>query len=171
MKRPDVVMRRQAGGRRYFRSRVDPTIRVLFGVIFGVGPIAALVFLATGIAEADKRHFIALAGLPLLTTGLVLWMLLATGYEIIGDALVVRSGPLRRRVELSKIESVAPSRRWNHGLGLSVQMLNIQYDGSPYGIDISPADREGFFRALCEAVPSLKRTGDRVLRTRSCFDT
>jgi hypothetical protein len=153
------------GGKRYFRSKVDPIFWILSIAACAFGPVAAVVFAATGIAEPGKRHFILVAGLPLLATALVLWVLLATGYTITGDALVARSGPIRRRVELRKIESIAPSRRWNHGLGLSVQMLNIQYEGSSWGLDVSPADREGFYQALCDAMPSLQRTGDRVLRT------
>ena len=153
---------RAAPGGQYFRSKIDFIFGALLIVNSAFGLLIGVMFAKAGVMDANNGP---IALMSFLVAGFVVWVLLRTGYRITKTELIAQCGPIRRRVPLAAIEQVAPSRRWNRGLALSTDLLNVQYSGSSAGVDVSPADREGFLSALCEAAPALRRVGERVVRT------
>ena len=103
---------------------------------------------------------LALVGLILLLIGAVLpmWIVMATRYEIIGDELRVRSGPLRWRIALNDIISVAACHNAALAPAMSKQRLAIRYRSSSareFTLLISPEDRYQFILDLGVADPEL----------------
>ena len=101
---------------------------------------------------------LALVGLILLLIGAVLpmWIVMATRYEIIGDELRVRSGPLRWRIALNDIISVAACHNAALAPAMSKQRLAIRYRSSSareFTLLISPEDRYQFILDLGVADP------------------
>jgi hypothetical protein len=82
-----------------------------------------------------------------ITAGLPVWLLLTTRYVLSADALKVTSGPFRWTVRIADIKSVTPTRSMISSPALSLQRLEIRY-GTYQSVIISPADRDGFLRAL-----------------------
>ena len=103
---------------------------------------------------------LALVGLILLLIGAVLpmWIVMATRYEIIGDELRVRSGPLRWRIALNDIISVAACHNAALAPAMSKQRLAVRYRSSSareFTLLISPEDRYQFILDLGVADPEL----------------
>jgi Bacterial PH domain len=101
---------------------------------------------------------------PLFFSILLLWVLFSTGYEITGEHLAVRLGPIHVRIPLERIARVAPTRKvlspsW--GFALSFDRVHVWYrkkNGKVawLPIAVSPADKAEFIRELARVVPDLK---------------
>jgi hypothetical protein len=98
---------------------------------------------------------------------LVIWMLGVTRYEIAGDALRVRCGPLRFAAPFAEIDAVHPKRGFSPELGwslsLSLDRLVVRRRGR-LALSISPEPRELFLAELAARCPQLVREGDRLVR-------
>jgi hypothetical protein len=104
---------------------------------------------------------------------LLLWFYFSTSYEITASDMVVRLGPLRRRVALSAIEEVQPRSRFNLEAGqnfaLSRDRLRIRYRKASgrlawLPLEISPEDKEAFLQELARSAPGLLPGPDGGLR-------
>jgi hypothetical protein len=94
------------------------------------------------------------------------WLLYGTGYEITDRNLVLRSGPLFFRIALDRIEAVAPCSYWmwsGIAWGLGTDTLKVDYRGKSRFARITPADKQGFLRALAACCPQLEFQGDRLV--------
>ena len=79
-------------------------------------------------------------------------------YVVAPDALVIRFGLIRSRVDYASIKKVNPTRNPLSNPALSLDRLHVD-SGSSLGPCISPADKEGFLRALAEKTPHLRLEG------------
>jgi hypothetical protein len=104
---------------------------------------------------------------------LLLWMYFSSSYEITPSELLVRLGPLRRRIALSAIEEVSPRTGFRLEAGqnyaLSLDRLRVRYRRSSgrmawLPMEISPQDKEGFLRELASCAPGLLPAPDGGLR-------
>lgn len=75
-------------------------------------------------------------------------------YELHEDALVVRAGLIRYRRPYAQITAAVPNHNLLSAPALSIDRLLITSTGS-MGVNISPADREGFLAALAARAPHL----------------
>lgn len=127
-----------------FRSKIDTWILVLM--------IVTIVFqiVAVGAAALQAGDPLATTGLLLLmiaVTGLLLWLLLGTHYTVERGSIRIVSGPFRWKVPVDRISSVVRTRNPLSSPALSLDRIAIRY-GKRRRIMISPADREGFLRAI-----------------------
>jgi Bacterial PH domain len=112
----------------------------------------------------------------LLTPGivgmLILWMFLATSYEITEADLIVRFGPLRTRVALDAIDEVIPKKHYaperSLCLAWSVDRLVIKHrrpDGRPafFALGISPQEQYGFLQELARRMQERRVAEARVV--------
>jgi hypothetical protein len=92
----------------------------------------------------DAPAFVA----PLLVAAGVfqLHALYATHYTFEGDELVIRASFFRWRIPVAAIESVEPTRNPLSSPACSLDRLRLRWPGR--SLMISPADRDGFLRAL-----------------------
>jgi hypothetical protein len=95
---------------------------------------------------------------------LMFWTLYGTNYRLLGDQLLIRSGPFRFRVPLAEITSVAPSRNPTSSPACSLDRLEIRYRGDRARILISPVDQAGFLEALARHCRQLVPCGGGLLR-------
>jgi hypothetical protein len=126
-----------------FRSKIDAWLGLLLLAAGGMVAGASVQLMVAPIGAAR------LLGLPLLAfgAGLPLWLLATTRYAVEPELLRIYSGPLRWVVPLREITRVARSRNPLSAPALSLDRLRIDY-GSGRWCLVSPADREGFLRAL-----------------------
>lgn len=94
------------------------------------------------------------APLLLVAGAFQLHVLYATDYTLEGDALRIRASLFRWRVPLSAIESIQPTHSPLSSPACSLDRLLIRYAGKR--VMISPADKEGFLRALHHRAPQLE---------------
>lgn len=136
------MARRRPLQERTYRSRIDiATIAIFFAVC--VAMLAGVVSAAFG--EGAMRAAQA-AVIMLAVLGLIVWIAVDTRYTLRGDELLVRSGPVRRRIPIADITAVEPARgfdRLRSSPALSLNRLVVAY-GAGKSVIISPADSERF---------------------------
>jgi hypothetical protein len=87
-----------------------------------------------------------------------------TRYTVTSSELIIRSGFLRKRIELNQIESVSSTLAPGANFAMSRDnVLQVNIRGARSGYRISPADRAGFIRALAQACPHLVSSGDDLI--------
>lgn len=107
------------------------------------------------------------AGTSLLVLGgLAMGSAIVTGYEISAFELVVRYGPLRRRIPLECIEGAIPATRRILGPRGSIEVLSIAWRkrGRPRMAHLVPGDRDRFLRELAARSPFLELRGHSLVR-------
>ena len=127
-----------------FRSKVDTWILILM--------IVAIVFqvIAVGAAALQADDPLATTGLLLLVigvSGLMLWLLVGTHYTVDRGYIRIASGPFRWKVPIEDITSIARTKNPLSSPALSLDRIMIRY-GKRRRVMISPADRDGFLRAI-----------------------
>ena len=85
-------------------------------------------------------------------------LLLNTRYVVDGEELLIRSGPMRWRVDIRTITRVAPTNDPTSSPALSLDRVRVDYakNGKPKWIVVSPADRDRFIAALRERNPAIQ---------------
>lgn len=126
-----------------FKSAVDTWYYLLALVL----PLFILVFVGVVAGKDDPSAIPIIAMVGFFSLGLSLWLLFSTHYTVSQETLTIRSGPFRWVVPLDDIQLVAPSRSVLSSPALSLDRLGISY-GKGKKILVSPADRDGFLRAI-----------------------
>jgi hypothetical protein len=95
----------------------------------------------------------------LLASGLLLWLLFGTYYELREHYLLCKSGPFVERIPYDSITRLVMSENMFSSLALSPHRIEIlQYDeGSTGSIMISPQSRELFLARLKQRCAYLER--------------
>jgi hypothetical protein len=133
-----------------FRSEVDLWFIVITAVFVSVTGIAAWRMITQGA--------IVPAAVVLLAIGLFAWLLFGTAYVLTDDnQLIVRSGPMRRTLDVASIRSVKPTNSIWSAPALSLNRLEIMTEGGP--LVISPADRGRFLGELVRRAPGIRLEG------------
>jgi hypothetical protein len=135
-----------------FRSRIDPKLAVA-GV---AAPSVAAVAVGTT-AQRGASVPLALAIVSAVVAVLVVWIVLATYYEITDELLIAHSGPFAWRIPLRSISAVRASRSVRSGPALSMERLEVTW-GAGQVLLISPRDAAGFMAALHRRAPHLPAT-------------
>lgn len=127
-----------------------------------IAAVMALAPLAIVGASVATRHWgVLLGGLAYLSLlAILIW---PCEYLLTDNELVVRSGVIRWRVPLDKIEKVDPTRNPLSSPAWSLDRLMIRYGKK--GIMISPRERSRFLDDLASRA-GLRRYGDRLVRER-----
>lgn len=125
-----------------FRSKID-----LWLAIALIGTV--IITLAAAVATLQRASGVALllAISIAISTVLPIWTLAFTIYMVEGKTLLIRSGPFRWRIPVSSIRRIEPSNSVLSGPALSLVRLRIEY-GTGQSILVSPADQQGFLRAI-----------------------
>ena len=125
-----------------FRSKVD----LFIGVVL-IGAMVVSLYAAAAALHGRTGSGVATAlVIALLGAGLPIWLLLTTRYTLTTDTLIVRSGPVHKRIAIVEIRRVVPSRDPRSSPALSLSRLRVEHAGG--AVLISPKDQEGFLKAL-----------------------
>jgi len=119
---------------RIFRSKVDPLLTILVWA-----PVVAVPFVP---------HL-------LLAYLFIAWIWFSTRYEFAEERLIIRSGPLRWKVDYRAVESVRRSRNPLASPALSLDRLLIR-SATGGSVLVSPARREEFLEALRQRCPQAR---------------
>ncbi|QJX49038.1 PH domain-containing protein [Hymenobacter taeanensis] len=96
------------------------------------------------------------ASVVVLAVGAFLGYLLAnTRYTLTPQELLITSGPIHKRVPITSITSVKPTRNPISSPALSLNRLEIRY-GKYDSVLISPANPKGFLTTLHQLNPALR---------------
>ncbi|TGD79608.1 PH domain-containing protein [Hymenobacter wooponensis] len=85
----------------------------------------------------------------------LVYLLVPTRYTLTSQELVIISGPIHKRVPLTSITSIRPTRNPISSPALSLDRLEVRY-GKFDLVLISPADKAGFLAALHQLIPALR---------------
>lgn len=143
-----------------FPSKVDWWIVALMIVPLG---ISAVVVGSALRANPPLPAVVLLVGIEVLVLVLITATVRSTRYEVTDREVIVHSPPFRWRIAIESIESIRPSRSPVSSPALSLDRLEIRYDGGRRML-ISPKDREGFLAAVVMRSRHLHRAGEHVRR-------
>jgi hypothetical protein len=143
-----------------FPSKVDHWILLLAAVPLGV----SVVVVGTALTAGPPAGAVALiVGVEVALFGLIASTYNSIRYEVSSREVIARSGLFRWRIAIEGIESIHPSRSLASAPALSLDRLEIRYDGGR-PLLVSPKDREGFLQAIVERSRHLHRAGEQVRR-------
>ncbi len=132
-----------------FASKTDWWMPVMIAIVIGSAPIAIWLSSPKGL----PRQVVPVLAVSLLfPVGLLVWMWVTTIYVISGNELRIACGPMKMTVPIDSISRIRSSHSVVSSPALSLSRLAIQY-GRFQEVLISPADRQGFIRAIVERVP------------------
>lgn len=127
-----------------FNSKIDRWIiaTLIVIVVVNIGVIVSVAMHPESPA-ATTATILACIG----ATALIVSLLIRTFYIVERGVLRVVSGPFSWKIPIDKITSVSPSRSLLSSPALSLDRLLIRY-GKRRRIMVSPADKQGFLRAI-----------------------
>ena len=91
----------------------------------------------------------------LIPAGLLLWIVLQTGYKIGNRTLHITFGPIRKKIPIQEIQRVEKTKDPFVAPALSSDRLVIHH-GSFQFVSISPKDQNEFIHNLCEKNSAIK---------------
>ncbi len=127
-----------------FKSKIDKWI--VF-VLVAVLVLDFVMIIAIAMESGSPAGRTATILVCIATMALIVSLLLRTYYEVDKKVLRVVSGPFRWQIPIAKITSVTPTGTWLASPALSLDRLQIEY-GKYKPMIISPADKQGFLRAI-----------------------
>ena len=139
-----------------FRSEVSVGLLGLLVVALFL-PLGVTTFIVTPRADA-RPALLAAGGIHALVVVFVVWMYATTDYRVEGDELRIRSGPFRWRVNLPSVRRLRATRSPLSAPALSLNRIEIEY-GRFATVLVSPADRQGFIRAVLARAPNAALQG------------
>lgn len=134
------------------------------GMIWGICLVMWVAGIWILIDAGPTLEGFVVAGLFLLIGAGTLGFLYRTRYTITARELIIQSGVLRKRIQLDRISNVSSKLTPGVNFAMSREnILQVNVQGSRLGYRISPADRDGFIRALAQACPHLERVGSELV--------
>jgi hypothetical protein len=149
-----------------YPSKVDGWLGVLIAVAIAIEVVIGVLFLVA--PPTSRVAGLLIAAVCFAVAGMIAWIVLGTRYEVGDGALLARSGPFRFRVPLEGIREVRPTRNPISAPACSLDRLQIDYEvgGRSRWLLVSPKDKEGFLRALRDAIPRSRIEEDRLVAPR-----
>ena len=145
---------------RWYRSKVDWWLMP----ILGIPPLASIAVIAQAATEGSAFGVIAGCGIAMFVAGIYFGLVWPMSYGLGKSELIVRSGLYRRRIPLTAISEVSPTRNPLSSPALSLDRLNVRFgEGMFRRVMISPAERDRFLDDLAD-LAGLTRDGDRLRR-------
>jgi len=144
----------------FYPSKRDLWLEI---VIWMVSLFSFSVGLSPFLIPTDRRISTLVMTLCFAVGAFALWSFYTTGYTLLSDQLVIRSGPFRFRVPFAEITSVCPTRNPISSPACSLDRLEIRYRGGRSRILISPEDKPGLLAALVARCDRLVPSGDRLV--------
>lgn len=126
-----------------FKSKVDRWLAAILVLTMIVSLISVIGAFKSGSTSAYVSSLILL----LLGVGLPTWLLLSTKYVVTDKDLIVMSGPFKRTIALSDIQSTAPSRNALASPALSLDRLKVSFGNGKFVL-VSPKNKKEFIAAL-----------------------
>ena len=130
-----------------FPSKIDGWLIPVMVISFAAIIVALVCVMATP-TPWPVRAFTT--GVMVLVTFFLFAVFRNTYYELGKEELRVVSGPFRWKIPLSEITNIRPTRNPLASPALSMDRLKVSY-GKRKFVLISPADKDGFLRAIREA--------------------
>jgi membrane protein YdbS with pleckstrin-like domain len=128
-----------------FRSKIDRWVLIL---LIGAMIVQAFALGAVAFTNAEPGITIIMIVSTLVFVALLGSLVAWTYYSIEGPVLKVVSGPFRWKVPIAEIKSVEATRNPLSSPALSLDRLRITWGEKNHKIMISPADKNGFVKAL-----------------------
>jgi PH (Pleckstrin Homology) domain-containing protein len=144
-----------------FPSKVDRWILGLMAVPLGLSVVAVTSAL---LAHPPLPAALLIVSVEVVILVFVPRLLKSTRYLVGDRELIVRSSLFRWRIPIDSIDSIRPSRSPASSPALSLDRLEITYEGGRKLL-ISPQDREGFLAAVVARSRHLHRAGEQVRRS------
>lgn len=141
-----------------FRSSIDKYFLLVIGIAIIVLAFACLFPLFLD-GKIEPFGMLLMFSMFFLTTGFLLWISFSISYIFQEKYLLVKAGPLSKRIPYSEMISIRPTKDILTGYRIlsSVDALALSYQSGLMGeIKISPKDKEKFIEELKARVSGLR---------------
>lgn len=129
------------GSLMYFRSKYDWWLAIII--------VAAII----GLISSAVENFPSVLSYVLIGTSILMgWIFFGTGYCLLEDKIIIKSGPFRWTIILSEITSVRPTHIPLSAPASSVDRLEIHHKKG--SILVSPRDKHQFLQLLKKRCPN-----------------
>ena len=128
-----------------FKSKVD---RWIFAVLVFALVAQAVALSAAALQSQDPLATTAFILVMIAVSGLMIWLMIGTHYTVDHNTLRIAAGPFRWKVPVDEITAVEATRSPLSSPAMSLDRLRLRYGRKNRCILISPADRDGFLRAI-----------------------
>ena len=146
-----------------FSSKIDWWL----GLILLSLPVVAGSGLVTALLSGEQEAILSALGGCAFIAALLFGIVWPLRYTLTEEAIEIRFGLIRSRIPYSALQGVTPTRSPLSNPALSLDRLRLER-GMTLDTCISPADKEGFLRAVAARAPQLSLEGDRlILKTSS----
>ncbi|AGK54474.1 PH domain-containing protein [Bacillus sp. 1NLA3E] len=140
-----------------FRSRIDKYFLLMISIaIIALGLACLFPLFLDG--EKEPFAIVLMLSIFILSVGFLLWVSFSISYVFQENHLLVKAGPLRKRILYSEISSIRPTKDILTGYRIlsSIDALAISYQSGLIGeIKITPRDKDVFLAELAIRVPKL----------------
>lgn len=137
-----------------YRSSVD--FIALFPYLFVFGAIA-MVWLVPGLTQTSLAFKIAMTCFLGLAILVLLWCLFSTYYVITDTCVIIKFGPLKRRVGFESIKEVKQGTSLMISCSNSISRVFLCFGKGVFKrVEISPANEEEFVCELQEKIKQFK---------------
>ncbi len=122
---------------------------LIMGLLVSAVLLCAYVFYDVQSKLSAEQTHIAWAVFAIIAINLVLliWCLVQTFYEIVGDELKIVCGPYRKKIDINTISRMERIHSAIKAPALSFDRIKIDYEGNK-SIMISPDDKQGFIKTI-----------------------
>ena len=142
-----------------FTSKIDFWLAFLV-----LGSSLLLVLLPVGelmYNNSSIKRIVFISFFTLPAALLLLLLFFNIKYTLTADTLLVNNGLSTQSIPLKDITHITPTRSAISAPALSLDRIEIKYEGG--SVVISPKDKNSFYRAIQERVPTLKADGNEGL--------
>lgn len=87
---------------------------------------------------------------------LLMWCWFFTGYKVEGGLLIIRNGPIRKRIPIKDIKQITHTKNLLAASALSINRLEIIYESGLGMALISPKDQQKFTALLTHINPHIE---------------
>ncbi|KIL79283.1 PH domain-containing protein [Bacillus badius] len=133
----------------YFPSSKDWWLSILYWLLIG-GCVSSLFI--------EEDHKVLIFTLPLAVW--LAWSWFATGYYLCDDWLIIKNGPIKKKIFIKEIRKVTKTKNPLAAPALSINRLEIIYGADFELALISPKDQEQFVSVLKSIHPPIETALD-----------
>lgn len=140
-----------------FRSKIDKYFLLVISIAIIVLGLACLFPLFLD-GQKEPYGIVLMLSIFIFSVGFLLWVSFSINYIFQENHLLVKAGPIRKRILYSEIASIRPTEDILTGYRIlsSIDALAISYQSGLMGeIKISPRDKDVFLAELAIKVPKL----------------
>lgn len=140
-----------------FSSKIDKVFLFVISITIIIVGLVCIIPLFLD-KQRDVYGIVIMVSIFILTVGFILWTSFSISYIFLDNQLLIKSGPIKKRISYNEITRVRSSKDIFTGYRIlsSIDAIAISYHSGWLGeIKISPKDKAAFLKELKTKAPNV----------------